>query len=139
MAFHRDDFIKKFRERFEGCLKEYTKLWLVEQLDLKDFWSDEVTRLSKRVYGLLEPKQTKVKGSWNRYTAAAEAFLEASEEQIKLHQGISEFKNYSFYSAKDLKKIHTYWAKNTPDSKDLAMELVVRFFPDPYKKICSKP
>lgn len=133
MAFYRDDFIKKFRERFEGCMKEYAKLWVVEQLGLKDYWSHEVARIAKRVYGLLDPKETKVKGSWNRYAAAAEAWSEAADEQVKLHQGISEFKNYTFFSTKELKTIHSYWTKNTPDSRDLAAEILDRYFPREHK------
>jgi hypothetical protein len=103
----------------------------VEQLGLKDFWSKEVTKLAKRVWILLE-KETHIKGKWDKYNAAGEAFLEAAQEQAKLHEGVADFKNYIYFS-KNIKNIHTFWLKNTPDSENLALEILERFFPEPHK------
>lgn len=110
----------------------------MEQLGLNDYWSHEVSKLAKRVYSLLDPNETKVKGSWNRYAAAAEAWSEAADEQVTLHQGISEVENYTFFSTQDIKAIHSYWVKNTPESRDLAGEIIDRFFPSEYKANLAK-
>ena len=56
MAFPRDIWITKFRQRFEGTLKEYTKIHLVEKLELKNYWNKEVTVLAKRVSVCSIPK-----------------------------------------------------------------------------------
>lgn len=133
MSFHRDDFVRKFRSRFEGCLKEYAKLWVVEQLGLKDMWSNEVKRLCRRTLELLDPKVTKTKGPWNRYAAAAEAYMEAASEQTKLHQGVSEFRDYTDFSSEEVRRVLTFWRDNVPDSEVLSREILERFVPEPHR------
>lgn len=129
MAFSRDVWITKFRQRFEGVLKEYTKIHLVRKLGLKNYWDKEVTALSKKVIELFDPKVTKLKGNWDIYKAAAEGFIEAAGEQVKCKEALNDFKNYEDFSQSDIKRIYKYWSENVPDSMDLSLEIIEKYFP----------
>ncbi len=135
MAFSRNTWVTKFRQRFEGTLKEYTKIHLVKKLHLKNFWDKEVTTLSKKLLELFDPKITKQKGNWDLYKAAAEAFLEASGEQIKCKEALHDFKHYGAYSNKEIKEIYKYYSEEVPDSLDLSLEILEKYFP---KEISNK-
>jgi len=129
MAFSRDAWETRFRQRFEGSLKGYTKIHLVEKLGLFNCWEKEVDRLVKKLLELFDPKVTKRKGKWDVYKAAAEAFLEASGEQWKCKEALNDFRGYDEYSDADVKKVYKYWSERVPDSADLSMEILERYFP----------
>lgn len=132
MAFSRDVWIGKFRQRFEGTLKEYTKIYVTEKLGLKNYWDKEVEKLASKLVQMFE--QVKTKGRWNKYTAAAEAFIEASGEQVKCKEAINEFRNYSEYKKSEIKKIQKYWQDHVPDSMDLSLEIIEKYFPAKHLK-----
>jgi hypothetical protein len=132
MAFSRNIWINKFRQRFEGTLKEYTKLYLVKQLGLQSFWDVEVANLAKRVTELLDP--TRRKGSWDIYKAAAEAFVDASGEQVKCREALNDFKHYDEYTEEDIKKIYKFWSQTLPDSTELSLEILEKYFPKEHKE-----
>jgi len=56
MAFSRDAWETRFRQRFEGSLKGYTKIHLVEKLGLFNCWEKEVDRLVKNYWNCSTPK-----------------------------------------------------------------------------------
>jgi len=129
MAFSRDAWVTKYRKRFEGLLKEYTKLYLTQKLGLKSFWNKEVASLAKKVAELYDPRITARKGKWDLYNAAAEGFVEASGEQVKCKEALNDFSKYKAYSAEDISRIYTYYSEHVPDSYDLSLEILEKYLP----------
>jgi len=127
MAFSRDSWIEKFRNRLSGALKEYTKLWIAEHMGLPDYWSFEVKRLVATVDHLFTPSRTATKGAWNRYRAGAEAYTDSKYEETKLVEAFNEFMAYTEWSAEEKVKIRAFWRANRPDAEDLILDMLERF------------
>lgn len=127
MAISRQEFRTKFANALAGALKEYTKSWLARKVGQKDYWSNEVIRLSKKMWTLLETR--KIKGNWDKYAAAAEAFVDYHDEFAKCVEGFNEYLKYVDISSEDKKKASAFWRDNMPESEDLAMEIVAKTCP----------
>jgi len=126
MAFSRDKWVDKFRSRLEGALKEFTKLKIAESLGQKDYWSHEVKALVK-VVDKLFAQEVQTKGSWDRYKAAAEAYLDSHGEETKLTEAFNEYLVYAEIPEKERKKAAVWWRKNRPDAEDLSFEMLERY------------
>jgi predicted nuclease with TOPRIM domain len=123
MAVSRQELRAKFENALKGTLKEYTKSWLAKSTDQKDYWSTEVARLSKKIWKLLDESQ-KLKGKWDRFDTAAEAYLDYHDEFHKCVEGFNEYIRYEDISTEDRKRAAAYWRENMPEAEDLAMEIV---------------
>lgn len=126
MAFSREKWVDKFRYRLEGALREFTKLKIAESLGHKDYWSNEVKTL---VSTLERPftEAVKTRGSWDRYLAAAEAFLDSHSEETKLTEAFNEYQACVGISKEERAQAAKWWRKNRPAAEDLSLEMLERF------------
>jgi len=92
MAFSRQQWVEKYRNRLEGALGEYTKLLIVRHFKLPDSgWENEVKALLKKVELLHNKLVVKTKTPFDLLKAAAEAFLEASTARDQITTAKNQF------------------------------------------------
>jgi hypothetical protein len=130
MAFSRQAWITKFRQRLGGLLREYTKTYMTNRLGLADCWEKETKKLADKLSQLMNQQLVKKKGSWDTHTAAAEAVLEVFGDQYKCKEALNDFRDYDkdgIYSADDIKNVFQSYSKDPPDSEDLVLEIIEKY------------
>jgi len=126
MGMSRKKWSNEFRTRFEGALGEYAKIKYAEMVGLPDYWSDEVKRLMKKVEVLFSPIQH-TDSSFDRFKAAAEAFVEASAAQHQLTSARNEIAALLDRDDK-IKLLKSAQARGL-DSADLSVNLLSEYLP----------
>lgn len=144
MAFTRQEWIKKFRNRLEGAIGEYAKIKMAQSFDLPcKMWEEETKKLMHKVSELLIKDKIKTKAAFSRYKAAAEAFLEAASAQEQVVKSKNKFldeylSNKKFVGDKVIDH-YTFEEKTSGiDSEDLALELIEKHLKDHYKGIIKE-
>lgn len=96
MAFSRDNWITKARQRLEGALGEYAKQKYAELSDMAYIhdWESEIKALIKKVDELFDPTQIKLKTKFDRNKAFKEAFIEAAGAQEQVVAAKNDFIKY---------------------------------------------
>lgn len=121
MALNRDVWIDKVRYQLEGALGEYAKLSYARELNIKDYWSDEINRLLKVVDKLMVKQKTKTK--FKRDLAFAEAFEDAKYSQNQIVDAKKEMsKKFPKETSKKILKISF-------ESEKLLKEMLKEFRP----------
>jgi hypothetical protein len=127
MAFTRDKWIEKAVHFLEGAVGEFAKQRYAQLTDTPDYWSDEVTRLMKKIKELFNPDKVKTKQVFDRYKAFADALKDASICQDQVVKARNEFASY-FVKADDrihfLKKVSKDAAL---DSEIILQEMIVEY------------
>jgi hypothetical protein len=135
MAFSRDRWIERFRNRFEGAIGEQVKIHLAELINMPDYWSDEVASLIKDVNDMFDINRIKTKTKFDIYKAAAEAFLEAASSNSQIVSSKNEFLSNYLSSKEDRidfkKKLRTFQLT----SEDMEFEILKKYMPVHEEKI----
>lgn len=138
MAYSRDRWIDRFRNRFEGAIGEQAKIHFAQLIGMPDYWSDEVETLIKDVKNLFDPNRIKTKTRFNLYKAAAEAFLEATTSNNQVVDAKNEFLRSYLTTVEERidfkKKLRT---KNDITAEDIAFEILKQYMPEYEEKIIA--
>jgi hypothetical protein len=135
MAFTRDRWISKFANTFKGALDEYAKLRYAEAIGMDDYWSDEVRALMKTVDNLFNPAMIRTKTRFNLYKAAAEAFMEAMNEQKQVLDAKNDFLKTYLDTREERLRFQETVRELDLASEDLAFDILERFLPKHQEKI----
>ena len=134
MPYNRSKWVDELRDaHLGGALGEYAKLVIARNLKEKDFWSNEVKRILKKVEDFMNPKIIKTETKFKREKALNEAINEAARFQKQI---VAAKKDY-------IKEVLRYKPKTKVekvrsmdlDSVDLMVDMLEEFLPLKVKKI----
>lgn len=106
MAFSRGKWIDRVRDsQLGGALGEYTKLYIAKKIKYKDFWSNEIVRLLKKITNYyMNPKEVQTSG-FSRIKAFKEAVKEASIDQGQITKAKNKMLGYKNITKEQEEKI----------------------------------
>ena len=124
MSFSRAKWVERVRDsQLSGALGEYSKLLIARKINYKDYWSNEVTRLLKKVaVYYMNPKMVQTSG-FDRKKALKEAIEEASADQGQITRAISEMVGYKGITKMQENKI----LRTNLDSVDVMEQMLLEF------------
>jgi len=134
MAFDRDAWITKARQRLEGALGEYAKLRYAKLINFDYDWSDEISALLRKVTELFDPNKTKLKKWKDTSKAFREAYFEASSAHEQLVAAKNQFIN-QYLNIKDSKPFLIKYKKAGFTSEQLLHDMLTEFSPELLKHL----
>lgn len=131
MAFTRDEWIRKARNRLEGALGEFAKQKFGEALNFSYSWEEEIKSLLQAVDKLCDPQKTKTKAKFELKKAFKEAVSEVVGDQHKIVYARNMFESLYLIDKKPKEKsrlLHILH-KTHFSTEDLIEEMFNRYQP----------
>jgi hypothetical protein len=130
MAFSKNNWIDNVRDRYlGGALGEYAKIIIGREVGIKDYWSNEVSKILLNVTKYMS-KKIKTKSNFDRDKAFKEAFREASTFQFQITDARNELSDKFPEKYRSILKTNGKY-----DSKILLQNMLKEYLPDLYDKI----
>jgi hypothetical protein len=137
MAYNREAWIDRARNRMVGALGEYAKLRFAAMLGFDYDWEPEVKRLVKKIAELFDSSITKTKTSFNKANAFKEAYTEAAGSQDQVVYAKNRFEDNYLKSKKDIDKFLKLYREHFDefDAENLLADMLAEYLPEIAKLI----
>ena len=139
MAYSREAWIDRARNRMVGALGEYAKMRFADMLGFDYDWEPEVKRLVKKIGELFDNSLTKTKTSFNKASAFKEAYTEASSAQDQVIYAKNRFEEKYLKSKKEVERFLKLYREQFDDfdAENLLADMLTKYLPE-ISKILKK-